>query len=216
MKNIKQKNTASFKVILYLLSKSFILLLFVIMLSFFNSCKKEEPTNNEPSPIACLSPSKTMVMAGESFAVRNCSSGSNFLWEDGDNYEEIGYLGQTRYVKYNNVGTYFLKISAFNANKSQKSTDGRWITVTEPLGNVIFWQSGTPSYDITTVYINGESMDITINTPYGPSDCFKTGCAHFTLPPGTYNFYAATLDGNYKWNGQVTVYLGDCTKMQLN
>jgi len=178
----------------------------------FNSCDTGN-INNEPSPVACLSTSKTSVMVGETFTVKNCSSGKSFLWEDGDNYEVEGYENQERTVVYNNEGTYYLKITAYNSDKSIKSTEGKWITVTKPLGKVIFWQNGNPPYDITKVTINGISEYITSDYNSAPTDCTANGCAKFELKPGTYSFTAT--DGSYNWNGSVTVLLGGCTKLQL-
>ena len=84
------------------------------------------------------------------------------------------------------------------------------------IGEVTFWQSGSPSYGITTVYVNGVSSSITSDYSSGTPDCGTSGCANFTLEPGTYN-YTAEESGllGATWSGTVTVTSNGCLTVKL-
>ena len=80
-------------------------------------------------------------------------------------------------------------------------------------GQVSFWQSGTPSYGITTVAIGQTTDEITVDYPNGINTCNESGCANFTLPTGTYSYYAS--DGSYEWSGSITIIANSCIKIKL-
>lgn len=80
-------------------------------------------------------------------------------------------------------------------------------------GNAMFWISSDLGCGHITVTVNGQSK--TISSYYNSStpSCGASGCANFTLSPGTYNF-SASCD-NKTWNSSITVEEGGCQKMRL-
>ncbi|HEY5509350.1 MAG TPA: hypothetical protein VIK29_11800, partial [Paludibacter sp.] len=60
------------------------------------------------------------------------------------------------------------------------------------------------------------SSSNTINSYYasGAPNCGSSGCANFTLNPGTYT-YKATTTGGWSWSGSISITSGNCSKMQL-
>src|SRR5690349_13179364 len=120
-------------------------LLFLMMISFLASCKKEQPT-----VFGCTDPSAT-----------NYSSAANT-----DN-------GTCEYT-----------------------------------GKAMFWynSNGTSA----TVYVGGYTGSITqYYAGYDPN-CGASGCANFTLPIGTYSFYAESTFST--WSGTITVTKNGCSK----
>ena len=79
-------------------------------------------------------------------------------------------------------------------------------------GKVTFWND----------YISGSHISVTINgatesmvTEYtSEPNCDATGCANFSLCPGTYNYTAISSTGS--WGGTVTVTENGCIKVRLN
>jgi hypothetical protein len=79
-------------------------------------------------------------------------------------------------------------------------------------GNATFWVASDLGCGTITVSVNGQSK--TISSFYSTSPaCGASGCANFTLAPGTYN-YSASCSGK-TWSNSITVTAGGCSKMQL-
>lgn len=78
-------------------------------------------------------------------------------------------------------------------------------------GNVTFWYNSNGSS--ATVTVGGETGYISqYYSTYNPS-CGSTGCANFTLPVGSYSYFAASTWST--WNGTVTVTKNGCSLMLL-
>ncbi len=79
-------------------------------------------------------------------------------------------------------------------------------------GQAIFWVMSDLGCGVITVTIGGNSK--TISSYYGSApDCGASGCANYTLNPGTYNFTASCTNRN--WSGSITVAASGCSRMQL-
>lgn len=83
-------------------------------------------------------------------------------------------------------------------------------------GQVVFW---TPTnYGVITVTCNSTTNTITQYFTSGIPDCSSAGCAIFTLPVGTYSFYATNNNGT-TWNTSgtttVTVTANGCAAYEL-
>lgn len=80
-------------------------------------------------------------------------------------------------------------------------------------GNIIFWTNSDLGCGIVSVTLQGQGSG-SISSYYGSSpNCGASGCANFTVAPGTYSYTASC--GNYTWNGSITVPANQCFKMQL-
>lgn len=79
-------------------------------------------------------------------------------------------------------------------------------------GNAMFWIASDLGCGSINVSINGQSKTISSFYSTSPS-CGASGCANFTLAPGTYN-YSASCSGK-TWSNTITVTAGGCSKMQL-
>jgi hypothetical protein len=82
-------------------------------------------------------------------------------------------------------------------------------------GTVTFWQRDNSGYNYTDVTIGGTTVVITseyTNTP----NCNASGCANFTLCPGTYSYYAEEqFPGTAYWSGTVVVNNNGCLTIEL-
>lgn len=80
-------------------------------------------------------------------------------------------------------------------------------------GEVLFWlrsDIGCGNIDVT---VDNQTKTITSYYTSGAPDCGASGCATFTLEPGSYNF-SASCSGE-TWSGSVSVTDGGCYKMEL-
>jgi hypothetical protein len=86
-------------------------------------------------------------------------------------------------------------------------------------GNVSFWQYSGDGLSSTSVTLNGETKNITLDMPTisGPSSCTSSsGNANFTLPSGTHSYTASESGGaNTTWSGSITINPNGCTKWRL-
>ncbi len=102
-------------------------------------------------------------------------------------------------------------VNACNYDPDAEKNDGSCIEK----GKVTFWQSSATSYNFTDVTINGSTSTINVDLPSSPS-CDESGCANFTLCPGTYSFSAVEqTPGTATWNGSVTITDNGCIRFQL-
>ncbi|MDR6969472.1 hypothetical protein J2X31_003503 [Flavobacterium arsenatis] len=80
-------------------------------------------------------------------------------------------------------------------------------------GNIMFWIGSDLGCGNISVTLQGQGSG-SITSYYGSSpNCGASGCANFTVAPGTYSYTASC--GNYTWNGTITVPANQCYKMQL-
>lgn len=100
--------------------------------------------------------------------------------------------------------------SADNYNSDAEENDGSCTYS----GDCVFWTASQFNYiDVT---LNGFSNQISLYYPNGGVDCSSSGCAHFNLPVGTYNYYAEEqgLNGAY-WSGSVQIEKKLCKTLLL-
>lgn len=103
----------------------------------------------------------------------------------------------------------------------QEVADGNFISLEDCQQNcssggsgniqVTFWVE-TPVDLPITVYVNGQSRSITNYYPSGVG-CGYSGCANFSLPPGTYSWNASASTGT--WSNTST-WSSSCHTMKLN
>jgi hypothetical protein len=93
--------------------------------------------------------------------------------------------------------------------KGTASTGGGTTTT----GQALFWTRSDFGCGSVSVTYNGQSGSITSFYSGGAPGCGATGCATFTMNPGTYN-YSASCTGK-TWSGQVTISAGNCFKLEL-
>ena len=81
-------------------------------------------------------------------------------------------------------------------------------------GQAMFWISSDLGCGNISVSLNGTSRSISSFYSSGTPGCGASGCATFTLAPGTYS-YTASCSG-YSWTGRtVTVSSNGCSTIQL-
>ena len=97
--------------------------------------------------------------------------------------------------------------TAVNYNSSANTDDGSC----QYNGKATFWYD---SYGTTaTVWMGGQSAQITVYYSSGMPACGDAGCANFILPTGTYNFSASSTFST--WSGQVTIDKNGCDLILL-
>jgi len=188
--------------------KKNVLLIFVMAILLVG-CSKEDP---EPDPTACFTISSTLIDVNEVILTSNCSSNAfSYLWNDGDGNQST--LTEPS-IHYPEPGDYIITLKAYSESGDKEDVAQESVKVIQMTGKVTFWMSGTPSYYITTVTIGQLSDQITLSYSNGISGCNVNGCANFTLPTGTYPYYAT--DGVVEWTGgSVTILANDCVRVKL-
>ena len=80
-------------------------------------------------------------------------------------------------------------------------------------GDIMFWTNVNNNHSSIAVTFRGATRFITI--AYGAQpNCGAGGCVTFEdIPIGTYSYYAT--DNMGYWEGEVTVYKNQCSKMLL-
>lgn len=102
-------------------------------------------------------------------------------------------------------------VNACNYDADAEKNDGSCINK----GTVTFWQNGSSLLEDTYVEIGTSTSYITADYTSSPN-CSASGCASFTLCPGTYTYYAEEdLPGTGYWSGTITVTSDGCTKLEL-
>jgi hypothetical protein len=79
-------------------------------------------------------------------------------------------------------------------------------------GSVTFWVDSAPN-GLQVVMDNGTGH-ITTSFPTTTPTCGTTGCANFSMHPGTYS-YTATTSANVGYTGSVTVQKDSCKLIRL-
>lgn len=98
-------------------------------------------------------------------------------------------------------------VTATNYNPSANTDNG---TCTYA-GDATFWYNSNGT--TATVTVGGYTRYITAYySTYNPS-CGSSGCANFTLPTGTYSYYASSTFST--WSGNITVSKNGCTRILL-
>lgn len=80
-------------------------------------------------------------------------------------------------------------------------------------GNAMVWTQVDHSCGNINVTINGTTKTISSYYSSGAPSCGASGCANFTLNPGSYNVTASC--SSKSWNGTVSVTADGCYKLQL-
>jgi hypothetical protein len=117
----------------------------------------------------------------------------------------------------NEMTLYFNVGLLSDAGKYKK---GIWTNTCGPLsgsgstsnGSVVFWIASDLGCGNVKVNLNGGTGYISSYYSTSPS-CGASGCANFTLPPGSYSYSASC--GSYTWSGTVNATSNGCYKMQL-
>ncbi|MFZ4796762.1 MAG: hypothetical protein ACOYMA_04665 [Bacteroidia bacterium] len=79
-------------------------------------------------------------------------------------------------------------------------------------GSIVFWVGSDLGCGTVKVNLNGSTGNISSYYSSSPS-CGASGCANFTLPPGSYSYSASC--GSYTWSGTVNATSNGCYKLQL-
>lgn len=101
-----------------------------------------------------------------------------------------------------------ITITAGGCSKIQLTSSGGGSTT----GQGMFWTAVDHGCGPITVVCNGITR--TITSYYGSMPaCGATGCANYSLSPGTYS-YTASCSG-YTWSGTITILANGCSRIQL-
>ena len=104
--------------------------------------------------------------------------------------------------------------TALNFDSSAQLNDGSCVygpKIKTGNGQVIFYKSPLSGLDTINVQLNGVMKQIKVAYSFLPS-CGQTGCANYSLPPGTYPFTADEIHGSLRhWGGNVTISSQVCT-----
>lgn len=80
-------------------------------------------------------------------------------------------------------------------------------------GSAMFWTSSDLGCGNISVSLSSSSGTISQYYSSGTPECGASGCANFTLAPGTYNFTASCSSKN--WSGSINVTEDGCSRIRL-
>lgn len=80
-------------------------------------------------------------------------------------------------------------------------------------GNAMFWTSSDLGCGSISVNLSTSSATISQFYSSGTPECGASGCANFTLEPGTYNFTASCSSKN--WSGSINITANGCARLRL-
>lgn len=80
-------------------------------------------------------------------------------------------------------------------------------------GNIVFWIQSDLGCGNISVTLQGQGSGMITSYYNSSPSCGASGCANFTVAPGTYSFTASCQ--NRTWESSITVTAGQCFKMQL-
>jgi len=176
------------------------------MLTIITACQRQ--------PSADFTTDKNSYTAGETVKLTNTSvDASKYKWTMPD-----GQTSSSENVDYtisentpDGTLTFTLEAISKNGNKSDEAV--KTVSVEAAEGQLMVWTSNSNVNPIS-VYIDNVNMGtITLYYSGGTPDCGANGCVTATLNVGTYSVYAT--DGNYTWNGALTVSANQCSTFQL-
>lgn len=192
--------------------KSNVILLLVAVLCF-NSCKKEEQKPQEPqepTPTAMFNASTTNATVGDDIWFTNKSmDAGRYVWDFGDGRTSTDPNPSHAYTS---KGVYYVQLTAYSPTGEKCNVMGMSINVTEATGEVMFWMNSF-GY-VIRVELDGMKKEISAYYPTYNPDCGDDGCATFNdLTVGDHYFYAESYDGY--WSGTITIEKDICKKMLL-
>lgn len=184
--------------------KAVCLTLVLLLISLISSCESEEnPADQCDTQIEEL----TNILLDKSTAFGNSSSVSNC--------QEYKTAYLNLYNKMNQCGypttsldADYQFVQSLDCSIFDSGTGGGTAT-----GTAMIWTQIDHGCGVISVSINGTTKTISSYYSSGSPSCGATGCANFTLSPGTYSV-SASCSGS-TWNGTVTVSSGGCYKLKL-
>ncbi len=183
--------------------KKLLFIALVLTSIILSSCQKQ--------PTANFTFDKTTYNAGETVVITNASiDAHHYEWTfPGD--QTSSEVNPSYQIPMSASGILSFTLVASSRDGQLTSTLTKSINVIPKTGNAVFWQS--ESYDNITVSLDGYTENIVDKRTTEPA-CGATDCANFTdLVLGDHN-YTAT-DGNYQWQGVVTITENGCTRVKL-
>lgn len=102
-----------------------------------------------------------------------------------------------------------ITITAGGCNKIQLTSSGGGSTT----GQGTIWIRTDHGCGPINVTINGVTRTISQYYSGGPGNCGATGCANYTLNPGTYSFTASC--SGFTWTGTINITSGGCSLVEL-
>lgn len=125
-------------------------------------------------------------------------------------FSVVMFIGLTGLVGCKKQGC--IDVNSCNYDPNAKKDDGTCINK----GQITFWQdSSTSGYDIV-VTINATEASVTTQLGSVPA-CDASGCANFSMCPGSHNWVAnERFPGTKSWTGNVVSVQDGCTAVLLN
>jgi hypothetical protein len=81
-------------------------------------------------------------------------------------------------------------------------------------GSLTVWSQVDHGCGNISVTVNGSTQIVSSYYSSGAPSCGSSGCANFTLNPGTYSISASC--SSYTWNATLSVTAGGCSTLKLN
>lgn len=108
----------------------------------------------------------------------------------------------------NHVDTPYIRSTTWPCGGTGGGTGGGTST-----GNGMFWIASDLQVGNISVTCNGSTQIISSYYSSGAPSCGATGCANFTLNPGTNSYHASA--GSTTWDGTINITSSGCTRQQL-
>ena len=199
----------------------------LIALIMLAACDRESDTGKKKDEEPVVTTGKATFWVKKDFGCGNITVTINGVSRQisGFNAESSPNCGDSNTASFTlEPGTYAFtaKCSGINWEGSIKVTkDGCQLmeltyTPAPPVnqtGQATFWTKSDLGCGIIKVTINGQIQQISSYYTGGVTSCASSGCANFTLPPGTYNYTASCQ--NLTWTNTIVITSNGCNKVQL-
>lgn len=185
--------------------------------NYSSSAKKDNGSCNYKTPVADFTFYAYSSTEGKVSFTNSSTNADSYEWDFGDGSSSISTNPEHIYSANGNFAvTLKAKTNNGKDNSITKYVQISNITAPATTGECIFWTS-TSTYGQIKIQINGGNVGtVTVYSSNGLApDCGTNGYVTIDRPAGTYSYHAESLDGNWVWNGSVTIANGVCKKIQL-
>lgn len=186
--------------------KSFKRILFGLTLIALTSCQKQ--------PSADFTTDKTEYIAGDVVKLTNTSGDANkFKWTFPDGQTNAAENVDYTTAENQTDGTLTFKLEALSKNGKKTDEATKTVSIKAATGLLTVWTANSTVNQISVSIDGNAAGTITQYYTGGVPACAATGCVTATLKIGSHTISAT--DGNYSWNGTMTVTKNGCSTFKL-
>ena len=185
-----------------------LLIAFILFITLFMSCKKNEPIIPKPS----ASFTTELGYYGVTVFTGTATEATSYKYDFGDGTTATTLRASHIYTAN---GNYTVTLTATGNGGVTTTSNG--IRVTTVTGNLVVWMQFT-SYQVAVTIDGNQTGDITGYYSTGKPDCGSQSCANFSLLNEGTHTITAKEKGRIipkTWSGTLEIVGGLCSKIQI-